>query len=57
MESDIERLGVNFCITGQPQHDAYSQAVVDIASRHKSVIFTGYVDEATKRHLYLNAWL
>ena len=55
MESDIERLGVNFCITGQPQHDAYSQAVVDIASRHKSVIFTGYVDEATKRHLYLNA--
>ena len=29
MESDIERLGVNFCITGQPQHDAYSKAVTD----------------------------
>ena len=55
MESNIERLGVKFCITGQPQHDAYSRAVTDVASKHKSVIFTGYVDEATKRHLYLNA--
>ena len=42
-------------ITGQPQHDAYSRAVTDLVSKHKSVIFTGYVDEATKRHLYLNA--
>ena len=55
MESNIESLGVKFCITGQPQHDAYSRAVTDIATKHKSVIFTGYVDEATKRHLYLNA--
>ena len=55
MESGIERLGVHFCITGQPQHDAYSRAVTDLVSKHKSVIFTGYVDEATKRHLYLNA--
>ena len=55
MESGIERLGVHFCITGQPQHDAYSRAVTDLVSKHNSVIFTGYVDEATKRHLYLNA--
>ena len=55
MESGIERLGVHFCITGQPQHDAYSRAVTDLVSEHNSVIFTGYVDEATKRHLYLNA--
>ena len=55
MESDIERLGVNFCITGQPQNDSYSKAVNDLVRKHKSVIFTGYVDEATKRHLYLNA--
>ena len=55
MESGIERLGVHFCITGQPQHDAYSRAVTDLVSKHRSVIFTGYVDEATKRHLYLNA--
>ena len=54
-ESGIERLGVHFCITGQPQHDAYSRAVTDLVSEHNSVIFTGYVDEATKRHLYLNA--
>lgn len=55
MESGIERLGVQFCITGQPQHDAYSRAVNQLVSQHKNVIFTGYVDEATKRHLYLNA--
>jgi glycosyltransferase involved in cell wall biosynthesis len=55
MESGIERLGVQFCITGQPQHDAYSQAVNQLVRQHKNVIFTGYVDEATKRHLYLNA--
>ena len=55
MESGIERLGVHFCITGQPQNDAYSRAVTELVSKHKSVIFTGYVDEATKRHLYLNA--
>ena len=55
MESDIERLGVKFCITGQPQNDAYGRAVNDLVRKQKSVIFTGYVDEATKRHLYLNA--
>ena len=55
LESGIERMGVQFCITGQPQNDAYSRAVTDLVSRHNSVIFTGYVDEATKRHLYLNA--
>ena len=55
MESDIERLGVKFCITGQPQNDSYSRAVNDLVRQHKSVVFTGYVDEATKRHLYLNA--
>ena len=55
MESGIERLGVHFCITGQPQSDAYSRTVSDLVNRHNSVIFTGYVDEATKRHLYLNA--
>ena len=55
MESGIEQLGVKFCITGQPQEDDYSRAVSDLADKHKTVIFTGYVDEATKRHLYLNA--
>ena len=55
MESNVERLGVKFCITGQPQHDAYSRTVTDLASKNRNVIFTGYVDEATKRHLYLNA--
>ena len=55
MESDVERLGVKFCITGQPQNDSYSRAVNDLVRHHKSIVFTGYVDEATKRHLYLNA--
>lgn len=55
MESGVEQMGLRLCITGQPQNDAYSDAVRNAAAKHKSVIFTGYVDEATKRQLYLNA--
>lgn len=55
MESGVERLGVKFCITGQPQNDEYSNSVQQLANKNKNIIFTGYVDEATKRHLYLNA--
>ena len=55
MESDLEQKNIRFCITGKPQNDEYSEAVRSVAAKHKSVIFTGYVDEATKRQLYLNA--
>lgn len=55
MESGIEHLGYQFCITGKPQKDDYSQSVKAIADDNPNIIFTGYVNEATKRQLYLNA--
>ena len=55
LESGIQKLNIQFCITGQPQRDAYSREVKELAKQQKNVIFTGYVDDATKRRLYLNA--
>ena len=55
MESGIEHLGIQFCITGKPQKDAYSKEVTAIANNNPNIVFTGYVNEATKRQLYLNA--
>jgi glycosyltransferase involved in cell wall biosynthesis len=55
MESSVERLGIQFCITGQPQKDDYSKEVKAIADNNPNIVFTGYVNEATKRQLYLNA--
>ncbi len=55
MESGVEHLGIQFCITGKPQKDDYSKEVKAIADNNPNVVFTGYVNEATKRQLYLNA--
>ena len=55
MESGVERLGFQFCITGKPQKDSSSKGVRAIADNNPNVVFTGYVNEATKRQLYLNA--
>ena len=55
MESGVEHLGFQFCITGKPQKDDYSKEVKAIAANNPNVVFTGYVNEATKRQLYLNA--
>ena len=55
MESGLEQLGYQFCITGKPQKDEYSQEVKAIANNSRNIVFTGYVNEATKRQLYLNA--
>ena len=55
MESGLEHKNIALCITGKLQKDDYSKLVGHVAANHKSVIFTGYVDEATKRKLYLNA--
>ena len=55
LDSGLEERNISLCITGKPQNDAYSESVRNIASNHKSLIFTGYVDESTKRKLYLNA--
>jgi glycosyltransferase involved in cell wall biosynthesis len=55
MESGVEHLGIQFCITGKPQKDDYSKEVKAIAANNPDIVFTGYVNEATKRQLYLNA--
>ena len=55
IESGLEQKNIRLCITGKPQNDDYSQSVNEYAALHSSIIFTGYVDEATKRQLYLNA--
>ena len=55
MESGLEHKNIALCITGKLQKDDYSKLVGHVAANHESVIFTGYVDEATKRKLYLNA--
>ena len=55
MESGLEHKNITLCITGKLQKDDYSKLVGHVAANHESVIFTGYVDEATKRKLYLNA--
>ena len=55
MESGVEHLGIQFCITGKPQKDNYSKEVKAIAANNPDIVFTGYVNEATKRQLYLNA--
>ena len=55
IESGLGQENIRMCITGKPQNDEYSQSVGDYAALHSSIIFTGYVDEATKRKLYLNA--
>ena len=40
MESGIERLGCS--LHHRPAQHAYSRAVTDLVSKHRSVIFTGY---------------
>ena len=55
MESGVEHVGFQFCITGKPQQDEYSNEVKAIAANSPNIVFTGYVNEATKRQLYLNA--
>jgi glycosyltransferase involved in cell wall biosynthesis len=54
-ESGLDQLGYHFCITGKPKNDAYSSEVKALSMSNKSIVFTGYVSEAMKRQLYLNA--
>ncbi len=55
VETGLEHKNIHFCITGKLQNDEYSKLIASAAKNHKGIIFTGYVDEATKRQLYLNA--
>ena len=55
IESGVERQGIKLCITGKLKADRYSAKVKGLVSSHPDVLLTGYVDEATKRQLFLNA--
>jgi glycosyltransferase involved in cell wall biosynthesis len=55
VESGLETEGIQLCITGKLKTDSYSDAVKTLVKAHSSVILTGYVDEAFKRQLFLNA--
>ena len=55
IESGIESKGIKLCITGKLKADRYSAKVKGLVNNHPDVLLTGYVDEATKRQLFLNA--
>ena len=55
IESGVERHGIKLCITGKLKADRYSARVKGLVNSHPDVLLTGYVDEATKRQLFLNA--
>lgn len=54
VESGVERRGVKLCITGKLKADHYSMQVKNLVRNHPDIILMGYVDEATKRQLFLN---
>ena len=55
VESGLEAEGIHLCITGKLKHDSYSDAVKTLVMAHSNVVLAGYVDEALKRQLFLNA--
>lgn len=54
-DTGLAEMGIALCVTGQLKKDSYSQVVA--AQKDDSVILMGYVDEATKANLFLNALL
>lgn len=55
VESGVERQGIKLCVTGKLKTDRYSAKVKGLVNSNPNVMLTGYVDEATKRQLFLNA--
>ena len=54
-QSGLGREGIRLCVTGKLKSDAYSKAVKEVVANEPAILLTGYVDEATKLDLYLNA--
>ena len=54
-ESNLSAQGIHLCVTGKLKNDDYSAAVKSIVRHEPGILLTGYVDESTKRDLYLNA--
>ena len=54
-QSGLGREGIRLCVTGKLKSDTYSKAVKEVVANEPAILLTGYVDEATKLDLYLNA--
>ena len=54
-QSGLGREGIRLCVTGKLKADDYSKAVREVVANEPAILLTGYVDEATKLDLYLNA--
>lgn len=54
-QSGLGREGIRLCVTGKLKSDSYSKAVKEVVANEPAILLTGYVDEATKLDLYLNA--
>lgn len=54
-QSGLGREGIRLCVTGKLKSDAYSKAVREVVANEPAILLTGYVNEATKLDLYLNA--
>lgn len=54
-QSGLGREGIRLCVTGKLKSDSYSKAVREVVANEPAILLTGYVDEATKLDLYLNA--
>ena len=54
-QSGLSNQGIHLCVTGKLKNDDYSNAVKEIVQQEPGILLTGYVDEATKLDLYLNA--
>ena len=54
-QSGLSNQGIHLCVTGKLKNDDYSNAIKEIVQQEPGILLTGYVDEATKLDLYLNA--
>ena len=54
-QSGLSSQGIHLCVTGKLKNDDYSNAIKEIVRQEPGILLTGYVDEATKLDLYLNA--
>ncbi|NQW39589.1 MAG: glycosyltransferase [Cyanobacteria bacterium] len=54
-ESRVEQHGVKLCIVGKLKSTRYSIKIKNLVDSNSNMLLTGYVDEATKRQLFLNA--
>ena len=55
INSEAQKNGKLLLITGKLKDDSYSKEIRNLISKNKGIITTGYVNEALKSALYLNA--